>query len=188
MGQLRSVLALDTLLRRDRAIVGGALVATALVAWLYLFHLSRAMPGMNMADMPGMAMSRDHAWGVVDVALLFVMWAAMMIAMMVPAAAPMVLTFAMVQRKQREQDRASIPTVVFLLGLRGRMDRVCRGGGTRAVATPRGGPPLHRNGERERMAGWGVAPRCGCLPVDLAQASVPRQVSLTALLSDDRMA
>jgi predicted metal-binding membrane protein len=108
--------ALDTLLRRDRAIVGGALVATALVAWLYLFHLSRAMPGMNMADMPGMAMSRDHAWGVVDVALLFVMWAAMMIAMMVPAAAPMVLTFAMVQRKRREQDRASIPTAVFLLG------------------------------------------------------------------------
>ena len=116
MGQLRSVPALATLLRRDRAIVGGALVAIALVAWLYLFHLSRAMPGMNMADMPGMAMSRDHAWGVVDVALLFVMWAAMMIAMMVPAAAPMVLTFAMVQRKQREQDRASIPTVVFLLG------------------------------------------------------------------------
>jgi predicted metal-binding membrane protein len=108
--------ALDTLLRRDRAIVGAALVATVLLAWLYLFHRSGAMPGMNMADMPSMAMSHDHAWGVVDVVLLFVMWTVMMIAMMVPAAAPMVLTFAMVQRKRREQDRPSIPTSVFLLG------------------------------------------------------------------------
>ena len=34
-----------------------ALDATIIVAWLYLVHLSLAMPGMNMADMPGMAMS-----------------------------------------------------------------------------------------------------------------------------------
>lgn len=108
--------ALDTVLRRDRAIVGVALLATTLVAWLYLFHLAAVMPGMDMADMPGMAMSRDHAWGVVDVVLLFAMWAVMMIAMMVPAAAPMILTFAMVQRKRHERDRAAVPTVVFLLG------------------------------------------------------------------------
>jgi predicted metal-binding membrane protein len=108
--------ALDSLLRRDRVIVGAALLATALVAWLYLFHLSATMPGMGMAEMPGMAMPRVHAWDPVDVVLLFVMWAVMMIAMMVPAAAPMVLTFAMVQRKRQEQDRATVPTAVFLLG------------------------------------------------------------------------
>lgn len=108
--------ALDSLLRRDRVIVGAALLATALVAWLYLFHLSVTMPGMDMADMPGMALPRVHAWDPVDVVLLFVMWAVMMIAMMVPAAAPMVMTFAMVQRTRRQQDRAAIPTVVFLLG------------------------------------------------------------------------
>ncbi|HEV2056704.1 MAG TPA: DUF2182 domain-containing protein [Methylomirabilota bacterium] len=108
--------ALDTMLRRDRALVGATLVVTALVAWLYLFRLSVSMPDTDMADMPGMAMLRDHAWSLVDVVLLFVMWAVMMIAMMVPAAAPMVLTFAMVQRTRREQDRAAIPTVVFLLG------------------------------------------------------------------------
>jgi predicted metal-binding membrane protein len=107
---------LDTLLRRDRAIVGAALLVTVLAAWLYLFHLSAMMPGMDMADMPGMAMPRYHTWSLVEVVLLFVMWAVMMIAMMVPAAAPMVLTFAMVQRTRREQDRAAIPTVVFLLG------------------------------------------------------------------------
>lgn len=108
--------ALDTLLRRDRAIVGAALLATALVAWLYLFHLSTTTPGMDMVDMPEMAMRRRQAWDAVDVILLFVMWAVMMIAMMVPAAAPMILTFAMVQRRRQEQDRAVVPTVVFLLG------------------------------------------------------------------------
>jgi len=108
--------ALDRRLRRDRAVVGAALLAIALVAWLYLVHLSATMPGMDMADMPGMAMPRAHAWDPLDVGLLFIMWAVMMIAMMVPAAAPMVLTFAMVQRQRQEQDRATVPTVVFLLG------------------------------------------------------------------------
>lgn len=108
--------ALDTLLRRDRAFVGVALLGTTLVAWLYLFHVSATMQGMDMPDMPGMAMPIDHAWGVVDVVLLFAMWTIMMIAMMVPAAAPMILTFAMVQRKRLERDRVAVPTVVFLLG------------------------------------------------------------------------
>ena len=107
--------ALDRRLQRDRAIVGAATLATTLLAWLYLVHLSATMPGIDMADMPGMAMPRDHAWDTVDVVLRFVMWAVMMMAMMVPAAAPMVLTFAMVQRKRQEQDRATVPTVVFLL-------------------------------------------------------------------------
>ncbi len=108
--------ALDGQLRRDRSIVGAALIAIVLVAWLYLFHLSTTMPGMDMADMPGMVMPRVHAWDPLDVGLLFIMWAVMMIAMMVPAAAPMILTFATVQRKRQEQNRATVPTVVFLLG------------------------------------------------------------------------
>ena len=108
--------ALDRQLWHDRAIVGVSLLAIAMVAWLYLLHLSATMPGMEMADMPAMVMPRVHAWDPLDVGLLFVMWAVMMIAMMVPAAAPMVLTFAMVQRKRQEQDRATVPTVGFLLG------------------------------------------------------------------------
>ena len=108
--------ALDSVLRRDRAIVGAALLAITLAAWLYLFRLSAMMPGMDLPDMPGMVMLRDHAWAPLDVVPLFVMWTVMMIAMMVPAATPMVLTFAAVQRKRREQERATVPTVAFLLG------------------------------------------------------------------------
>ena len=58
--------ALDSVLRRDRAIVGAALLAITLAAWLYLFRLSAMMPGMDLPDMPGMAMLRDHPWEVVD--------------------------------------------------------------------------------------------------------------------------
>jgi predicted metal-binding membrane protein len=106
----------DRLLRRDRAIVGAALLAITLIAWLYLVHLSATMPGMEMADIPGRAMPRVHGWDIVDIVLLFVMWAVMMVAMMVPAATPMVFTFAMVQRRRQEQDRATVPAAVFLLG------------------------------------------------------------------------
>lgn len=95
-------------------IVGAGLLATAALAWLYLVHLAGAMPGMSMEDMPGMAMA--HVWTAAELGLLFVMWAVMMIAMMVPAATPMVLTFARVQRQRREADRAAVPTALFVLG------------------------------------------------------------------------
>ena len=39
---------------RDRALVCGGLLALAAAAWLYLWHLSRAMPGPGLAAMPGM--------------------------------------------------------------------------------------------------------------------------------------
>lgn len=44
------------------------------------------------------------------------MWAGMMVAMMVPSASPMIATFAMVQRKRREQERPFVPTGIFLAG------------------------------------------------------------------------
>lgn len=104
---------LDALLRRDRAILGAGLLAIASLAWLYLVHLARSMPGMDMA---GMAMPQVHRWGPVDLLLVFVMWAVMMVAMMTPAAAPMILTFATIYRRRSEQERPVVSTGIFLLG------------------------------------------------------------------------
>ncbi len=64
----------------------------------------------------GMAMPQMQSWGWVDFILMFVMWAVMMVAMMVPSASPMVLMFANVNRRRREQERPYFPTAVFLLG------------------------------------------------------------------------
>jgi len=47
---------------------------------------------------------------------MFVMWAVMMAAMMIPSAAPMILMFARVNRERRERQRPYVPTAVFLAG------------------------------------------------------------------------
>jgi predicted metal-binding membrane protein len=55
--------ALEALLRRDRVVVGAALAALIVAAWVYLLHLASAMSDMAMPDMlmmPGMAMPASH--------------------------------------------------------------------------------------------------------------------------------
>jgi len=84
-----------------------------LVAWSYLLHLKAAMPDM---DMPGMVMPEPRDWGVMAVLLLFLMWAVMMVAMMVPTAAPMTLMYAAVARKAAAQHDPLAPTFVFVTG------------------------------------------------------------------------
>lgn len=44
---------------------------------------------------------------------LAVMWAVMMVAMMLPTAAPMILLFAMVSEREKAQGRAFVPTSIF---------------------------------------------------------------------------
>jgi predicted metal-binding membrane protein len=91
-------------------------------AWAYLLYLQRAMgEAGEMAAMPGMtAMSGMTAplapWSGGDVAFTIAMWAAMMIGMMLPAAAPVILLFAAVNRKRREQGGPGVPTGLFVLG------------------------------------------------------------------------
>src|SRR5262249_19570178 len=72
------------------------------------------MPGMEgMEGMEGMAMGGMSAGGwSFAAALLFVaIWTVMMAAMMLPAAAPMILTFAAAQARR---DRAiAVPTWIF---------------------------------------------------------------------------
>ena len=61
-------------------------------------------------------MAQVRSWTVVDFGLMFLMWAVMMTAMMVPTASPMILMFARVNRNRREQDKPYASTGVFLAG------------------------------------------------------------------------
>lgn len=107
---------LETVLRRDRQIVTLALVAVVAVSWLYL--LAGAGTGMYPHEMAtlvpaqtGMEASSPGAgsmtgmpvppitWTPAYAALMFAMWWLMMIAMMLPSAAPMVLLHASVTRR-----------------------------------------------------------------------------------------
>ena len=71
------------------------------------------MPGM---DMPAMQMSGFDAWGSSTVVLLFLMWAVMMVAMMVPSAVPMIQVFLAVNERRQKSSRQLVPVGAFLLG------------------------------------------------------------------------
>jgi len=105
------------LLRRDRAPVLLALLGAAAIAWLYLLVAARRMAAMDMGDMAAMGMApAPPAWDVADFALTFAMWWVMMLGMMLPGAAPMILTFATIARRQRERGQGFVPTFVFAGG------------------------------------------------------------------------
>lgn len=100
-------------LRRDRLIVLAGLVGISALAWAYLIYLTFEMGNMDMAM--DMAASMQ-TWTVMDLVLLFVMWAVMMVAMMVPTAMAMILAFATINRRRRMQEQPYVPTAIFLGG------------------------------------------------------------------------
>ena len=104
----------EAVLTRDRIIVICGLAVITALAWAYVSHLAA---GMRSTDV-GMEMvtPRMQVWGVADFILTLIMWAVMMVAMMTPSATPMVLMFAGVNRRRREQQAPYAPTGVFLLG------------------------------------------------------------------------
>jgi predicted metal-binding membrane protein len=105
---------LEAVLRRDRLIVLGGLVGISALAWAYLGYMTWEMEAMDLAMQ--MAMPRTRVWGAVDILLLFVMWVMMMVAMMVPTAASMILTYTALTRRQQTQPEPFAPTAVFLGG------------------------------------------------------------------------
>lgn len=102
---------LEHLLRRDRLVVVVGLVAVATLAWTYL-AIGASMDIEMMVEMPDM---EPMPWTPVYASLLFAMWWVMMIAMMVPSAAPTVLLYAAIKRKERAP-AAAMEAWVFLAG------------------------------------------------------------------------
>ncbi|MEW6158226.1 MAG: DUF2182 domain-containing protein [Verrucomicrobiota bacterium] len=109
---------LEEVLQRDRVIVGLGLFGVAAVSWGYMAYEARAMALTGVCECFGLKMGAADAtaWGWVDLLALFLMWAEMMVAMMVPTVAPMILTFATVNRNRRQQQRPYVPTSLFLAG------------------------------------------------------------------------
>jgi predicted metal-binding membrane protein len=81
---------LAKLLRHDRAIVVVGAAFIALLCWAYLSYEDWPMQQM---DLVAMATPSTGAWGLMDLLVVFAMWAVMMVAIMVPSAIPMLLTF-----------------------------------------------------------------------------------------------
>src|ERR1700730_1128587 len=106
---------LIAVLKRDRVVVAFGLAAIATLSWTYLIYMDRGMRhmdvGMEMIIMPAM----QH-WTSWDLGLVFLMWAVMMVAMMIPAASPVILLFAEINRRRNEHQGTFLSTGQFLLG------------------------------------------------------------------------
>jgi len=111
------VIAVEQVLRRERAIVAAGLAAIALLAWFYLWQgAGMGMSALEMTsaslfphlqrDMPG---EMAVAWPVVAG-----MWWAMMVAMMTPSAAPLVLLYERVLRHHAAADGKAYARSAFV--------------------------------------------------------------------------
>ncbi len=104
--------ALEAILKRDRIVVVVGLALLTVVSWVYMVYLAWDMQQMDME----MAMPQMQAWTAWDLVLLFIMWAVMMVAMMVPSATPMILLFATINRRRQARRQPFVPTAAFVGG------------------------------------------------------------------------
>jgi len=101
----------------------GSLIAVTAVAWAFTlyqpFGMSASM-GSAMGQMEGMAMedmamdSMAAGWSFGGLLIFVMVWTIMMVAMMLPAAVPMILIFAAAQG--RRDRHIAVPTWIFIGG------------------------------------------------------------------------
>jgi predicted metal-binding membrane protein len=116
--------ATEVLLRHERLIIGTGLAVICLLSWLYI--IAGAGTGMSTIAMttwqfplPTLMSHRAGPWGLSYWVIMVLMWWVMMIAMMVPSAAPMILLYARVHRHAQEKgqmDHGAIPIAAFVSG------------------------------------------------------------------------
>jgi len=111
---------LEALFRRENLVVLAAPLALIVLAWLAL--LAGAGTGMNPFAMSGwfppmsVPSSLSGEWTLSYWLIAFFMWAAMMVAMMLPSASPMMLLYARVMRRAESEGRvmnAAAPIAAF---------------------------------------------------------------------------
>ncbi len=115
---------MEAILKKDKTFIVGGIVLIAAISWYYMVYLDGVMKSMNMAfnhvceheccKIAGMPMT--GTWTSVDFLLMLLMWTVMMVAMMLPSVAPLILLFASVNRKRKEQHTPYVSTIFFTAG------------------------------------------------------------------------
>lgn len=110
----------ETVLRRDRIIVLAGLIGIIVLAWIYLlWDAAQMMPAPMDMSMP-MDMPMPQAVAppslLIKFSTAFAMWALMMAGMMLPSAAPTILLYAGIARKNRQQQQIFPATSIFVTG------------------------------------------------------------------------
>src|SRR5690349_9648464 len=86
----------ELVLRHDRTPLVVLLVVLPLLAWMWIVVMARDMYGPMAGTSAWMMTTR---WDVSHLLLLWAMWAVMMVAMMLPSASPMLLTYGVIARR-----------------------------------------------------------------------------------------
>jgi predicted metal-binding membrane protein len=88
------------------------------LAWGYMIMEARSMNLTGACCCAGMKLSGPDTgcWNVATLFPIFLMWTEMMIAMMIPSAAPMILLFAQVNRTRQEREQPFVSTAIFTAG------------------------------------------------------------------------
>lgn len=95
----------------ERILVGAALVVLTVLAWAYM------VTGDSSGDMAmPVTGSEAQGWNLHLLNVSVIMWVVMMVAMMLPGAAPMIMTYIRVHQRRVASHRAVAPTWVFMAG------------------------------------------------------------------------
>ena len=106
-------------LRRDRVVIGATLAVLGGLAWAYTGFLALQMKSMAASapmEMSGKWMSMAAPWSAAEWGMMVAMWFVMMVAMMLPSAAPMILTVARINRSRASAGELTAPTGLFVAG------------------------------------------------------------------------
>ena len=99
--------------RRERRRVAVAVGIATLAAWGATWWFAWRMETMDHATMPPL---HAQAWSAADALATFLMWAAMMAAMMLPSALPMIDAVATIAARRKARGDAHTPTAIFVAG------------------------------------------------------------------------
>lgn len=91
----------------ERVLLGVALVVLTVLAWAYM------VTGDSAGAMAG---TGADGWNLHLLNLSVIMWIVMMVAMMLPGATPMIMTYIRVYQRRVASQRAMAPTWVFIAG------------------------------------------------------------------------
>jgi predicted metal-binding membrane protein len=105
--------ALETALKHDRWLTAGALLLAVLLSWAWIVPMALDMYGAMTGPSAWMMTTN---WDALHLALLFAMWAVMMVGMMLPSAAPTLLLYAALARKSDSSGSVALRVYAFAAG------------------------------------------------------------------------
>ena len=104
---------LGRLFARPKAIAAGCVIVIAGLGWFSLALLTAAPGGSWLATVQALCRAAPETWSFSGLAIVTAMWSAMALAMMLPSAAPMILTYAEIaETAARKGERIVSPLVI----------------------------------------------------------------------------